>query len=263
MSTRHILIACSCALAVVAPAAAAERDPASWKIGSGYAASSGRYGATEATTFSTIPLSLEWFTPRWSLQANLSYLRRRGPTGVVIIPDGGALAPAQPVAVIDSAQGFGDSYFSATRYYLLDQHASGVNLHLRGSYKLATGSRERGLSTGKNDLSAAVEVTRFFGALEAAATISYTRPGKVEAFALRNHVSSRWRGRWSASETLAIELSYHAGQRVAAASEGPRDATLGLEWQPARNAQLYLYAMKGYSTGSADTAGGLTFSRSF
>lgn len=266
MAKHHLLLACWGALFTAAAATSAvaeERGAGPWKVGSGYAISEGRFGGTDKTTFNSIPFTLEWSTSVWSLLASTSYLRRHGPTGVVIVPDGGALTPAEPVVAIDSARGFGDTYLFATRYYLLDQHRSGINLHLRGIYKLATGSRAKGLSTGKNDVFSGFELTRFFGALEAGAAFTYGRPGKVDEFGLQNHWSTRWRTRWSVSDTFAVDLSYHAGQRYAAGSEPPRDATLGFEWQATRRLKVYLYAIKGYSGGSADSAGGVSLIRSF
>jgi len=264
MTKRNLLLGCWGALLSATSAVAEDGDVASWKVGSGYAFSEGRFGGTDKTTFSSIPLTVEWSTSRWSLLASSSYLRRRGPTGVVIVPDGGALAPAEPVAVIDSRRGFGDSYLFATRYYLLDQHRAGINLHLHGIYKLATGSRDKGLSTGKNDLFAGFELTRFFGAVEVGAGFTYGRPGKVDEFGLQNHWSTRWRTRWSVDDRFAIDLGYHAGQRYAAGSEPPRDATLGLEWQVAPKwLKVYAYAIKGYGGGSADSAGGVSLIRSF
>lgn len=264
MSKRRFPIVCLCALTLAGPGRAEVQDEAQpWRFSIGYASSSGRYGTADKTTFSQMPLSLEWSTAQWALQIGASYLHRRGPSGVVIVPDGGVIGPAQPVAVIDSASGWGDTFLSATRYYLLDQNVAGINLHLRGGYKIATGSRPRGLSTGANDASAGIELTRFWGPLETAATFNYSRPGKADGFELRNHWSSRWRARWSVMDALTIDVTHHAGERVALRSTAPRDTSLGIEWRSTRDLRLYGHVLKGASAGSADSAAGVTLGWGF
>lgn len=225
-------------------------------MGAGYAYSAGRYGAENDTRLSSLPVTLGWSTNSWALQLGVAHLHRRGPAGTVVVPDGGFLSTA-PAAAIESASGWGDTWVLGTRYYVLDQYRSGANLHLSAGVKLATGSRDKGLSTGEPDASVGAEVTRFWGRLETAVSAGYIIAGRAPGLALRNHASGRARLRWNASDALALGLTYHVGQRVASGVAPIRDATLSLDAAGPLGSRLSLHAQKGFSDGSADQGAGL------
>lgn len=240
----------------IAPTPQSAEPPASrlyFGVGSSY--SSGDYGAAQDTRFSSQPLTLGWSTNRWALQVSISHLHRRGPAGSVVVPGDGVISPT-PTAPIDSASGWGDTWLSATRYYLLDQYRSAVNLHLRGGIKLATGPRDKGLSTGEHDASLGAEITRFWGSIEGALATSYTVAGRAPGLALRNFASGRAILRWTAREALVIGVGYHVGQRLAQGGSPVRDASLSLDLPGPLHGRLNLYVLKGFSDGSPDSGAG-------
>lgn len=183
---RLIFAAPIAALALSAtPALAAD----SLRLTGGADYSSGLYGATEKTQMLVAPFSARYSTGPLRLSATLPYLRIKGPGVVVGGVSGGPVVvdPNNPQPVT-TRRGFGDASVGAT-YGLLNEDDNGFDLDLGAKVKLPTGSKAKGLSTGKADLGLNAEVSKSFGSLAPFVSVGYRMPGKVDGLGLRNSLN--------------------------------------------------------------------------
>ena len=149
--------------------------------------STGDYGDTSSTEIVVVPASLRVRAADWlSLGLALAWVRIDGP-GVVLGPDNEPL-PGVPT-LRQTRQGLGDLSASATASLPLgDETAWSVDL--TGRVKLPTASKARGLSTGKTDLSASIDVTYIVGQWAPFVELGLRVPGDPAGIDLRNSPSA-------------------------------------------------------------------------
>lgn len=225
----------------------------------GWHSSSGSYGSPIETRFDAVSFGLGVVSTNWSVEFALPYLRRKSGFATPIGDDFASAGGLLP----EGTGGWGDAYLLLTRRSLVHDTASGVHLDLSGAVKLDTGNVERGLSTGKRDYSLGAEVHRYFGQVHAGLSASYTRVGKIPVFGLRNHLSSRLRLHWYASDDVLLGASLHAGRPLTEGGPSRRDVGLNLDVRLYGGTRLDVYAHKGLADGSPDRAFGARISVGF
>ena len=149
--------------------------------------STGDYGDTEATEIVVVPASLRVRAAEWlSLGLALAWVRIDGPD-VVLGPDNEPL-PGVPTAR-QTRQGLSDLGASATVSLPLGDDTP-WSVDLTGRVKLPTASTARGLSTGKTDFSASIDVTYIVGQWAPFVELGLRVPGDPAAIDLRNSPSA-------------------------------------------------------------------------
>ena len=235
--------------------AASAGDAGSITFSTGLDFSTGHYGDTISTDIIVAPFVARVVASDWlSLSASIPYVRISGP-GVVLGPDGKPL-PGFPVANT-TRKGIGDLGISGT--VSIPTGDSPWLIDLTGRVKLPTASRSRGLSTGKTDFSAGVDISYLIGKIAPFVDIDYRLPGNVAGVNLRNSIST------SVGATIirgkkAVILSYDYEQAISAFSKDGHSLFAAYSAPLSKKLNWTLYGSAGLSSGSSAVEAGLLFS---
>lgn len=156
------------------------RDPVI-KLGTGFDYSRGKYGFTQATEVTSVPVNLSYDLGRWAFKANLPYMTIKGPASVVAGPTPVA-GPGRPTT--QSQSGMGDPTISTTF------HARPVpgewNIDLTGRMKIAAADDEKGLGTGENDYYLQFDSYRTYGTFTPFISAGYRFLGSNPTYQLKD-----------------------------------------------------------------------------
>jgi len=220
-------------------------------ISTGIDFSTGDYGDTEATEIVVIPASLRVRADDWlSLGLALAWVRIDGPD-VVLGPDNQPL-PGFPAAR-QTRQGLSDLSASATASLPLGEDTP-WSVDLTGRVKLPTASEARGLSTGKTDFSASVDVTYIVGQWAPFVELGLRVPGDPAGIDLRNSPSASIgfaRVLGSAGRGGAVIASYDWQRAFSPLAEDSHSLFAAWSRPVAKRLDLTGYGSVGLSEGAA------------
>ncbi len=154
-------------------------------LAAGFDYSSGKYGGGEAIEMLFLPLTAKYESGPYTLKLTVPYIELSGPANVIgntsgnmAIPLAGA-GPQRTVAGLGDVQaGLGyNAYFDPDRQFALD---------LATRIKFATADAEKGLGTGKNDLSLQCDAYKTSGDTTFMASLGYKWTGKPAGSDYRN-----------------------------------------------------------------------------
>ena len=120
-----------------------------FSLTSGVDYSSGKYGQSQSTDITYIPLIAKYETDSTTFKLTVPWVKIRGPGDVV-----GGNAPivlGKSNRPVTTESGLGDIVFAATQTIAQFGETNPLLLDLTGKVKFATGSRSKGLGTGEND----------------------------------------------------------------------------------------------------------------
>lgn len=240
--------------AALGAGAAPAQDAGDFSVKFGYDRTDGKYGQPRSTTLDTWSVTLTYDADDWSFDFMLPYLRETGPGRIIFLPGRRPFIIIGPPRV---ASGPGDATAGATRY-LLDQERNGFDLDVGAIVKLGGASRDKGLGTGKPDLSVQAAAARSLGALSITGTAGYTFVGKAGGLDLKNSTYESLDASFKIASPLSIGLTYSWGQTSAKGTPGSRDLTAYIDWKLGKRWRLELYGVKGYTIESPDRGGGVT-----
>lgn len=238
-------IALAGALITLIPLSALARDGLTMTTGVDY--SSGKYGGTQSTDITYIPIIAKYQTGRWTLKLTLPWISITGPGNVV--PNVGTVGTSAGTRTTQS--GLGDVVASASRTVYFSRTTQTL-IDVTGKVKFATADEKKGLGTGKNDYAAQVDVYKLMGKLTPFATVGYKVLGNPSGYTLHNV----WYGTLGSAYKLTPQttggLMLDLRQKSSAAGAPHRDVTafvshkLGAQWK------LQGYVIKGFANGSPD-----------
>ncbi len=160
------------------PDQAARRWPINLQATLGYHYSTGKYGTSERTDMSYIPLTLRAAWRDWSLAATIPYIRIDGSAATVIEGENG------PVLSGD-ADGLGD-VLAGLSYLLFPPRDWLPFLELGTRIKFPTANEDEGLGTGEFDYARFAEVSRVFGRVTPFLSVGYRFLGEPSGFDLND-----------------------------------------------------------------------------
>jgi hypothetical protein len=233
-----------------------------FSLTSGVDYSSGKYGQSESTDITYIPFMAKYETDNTTLKLTVSWVKITGPGDVV-----GGSAPivlGRANRPISTESGLGDAVLTATHTIAKLGEVNTLILDLTGKVKFATASVSKGLGTGKNDYSIALDAYKpisnnvtLFG------DIGYKLLGDPNGINLNNV----WFG--TAGLSYKLNASSSAGmiadtrQATQNSSDPLRELTVFLSHKINEHYKLQSYITHGYSNASTDWGGGAMLSRSF
>ncbi len=220
----------------------------------GYHYSTGKYGSSERTDISFVPLTLTARDVSWMARLTLPYINVSGLPAL----DGTAVGDT---VVTGTGSGIGDIVLEGV-YTVTPLEDWMPYLDVGARVKFPTADDERGLGTGKFDYQLNLEVARVFGNVTPFASVGYRFVGDPASFDLRNV--------WLASvgTVLQVASGVNAGaflfyqQSASTTSEDQLDIMPYIDWKPTTDWSISLYTTAGLQDGSPDFGTGvqLTYS---
>ena len=261
----------ACLLASTTPLAyAAEQGSPYLSVGTNY--DSGKYGLDSTTTIWDIPLTVGYRGSRWSFSATLPYLHVSGPGNVIpgigvvqnTNPNGrgrgsgsGGMIITPTTYVSGTASGMGDAVARATFHAIVNKDA-GFALDFTGRIKFGTADADKGLGTGENDYTAAVDVYKTMGpSWMAFGGIAYTQLGSSAYIRLNNVWSANVGVSYSFDKGDSAGLYVFYEQRPADTAFQRREATLYFRHKISDAWSLRGYVLGGFADGSPDYGAGV------
>jgi hypothetical protein len=254
-------------------AQAAHADDSTVKVGAGVDYTSGKYGTSQTTDITQVPVSFGYDTGDWSLKLVVPYIRVSGPANVIPgvgpvnngNPNGrgkgkgkgqGQASTSGTATVADttttgSASGLGDIIASAT-YSAYHNEASNFGIDLTGKVKFGTADENKGLGTGKNDYTFAVDLYKGFGQWTVFGGGSYTWLGSSQYIRLNNVFGANIGASYKIDQQSTIGAYYDYREKAASTSFSRSELTGYYSYKFASQWKAQVYASKGFSDGSAD-----------
>lgn len=225
--------------------------------------STGKYGQSESTHVTYIPITAKYETDDSSIKLTLPWLEIRGP-GDVVGADA-ALVRTNAVSRKRTVQsGMGDIVLSATHAIATLGESSPLSFDLTGKIKFGTASESQGLGTGKNDYTLALDAYKpIYNHTVGFAGVGYKKMGDPSGTNLRNV----WLGSVGVSykinprTNLGIMADFR--QKTLETSEPLREVTLFSSYKLSNQYKLQTYLVHGYSKVSADWGGGIMLGHTF
>ncbi len=216
------------------------------RLSLGYHFSTGKYGASESTEISYIPLVARADVGAWSLAVTVPYIRISGPSVVI---DG--------VQTVDGeADGLGD--VSTRASYLLQPFYDWMPfVDLIGRIKFPTASRSDGLGTGEFDYGVEVEASKRLGSFTPFVVGGYRILGSPPGSTLRNVALASIGSTYSLLDSLPVGLLLDYRDAASAASSTRLELVSFLSWKLSPHWSMDCYASAGLAQGSPDVGTGL------
>lgn len=233
-----------------------------FSLTSGVDYSTGKYGQSESTDITYIPFMAKYENDDTTLKLTVPWLTIRGPGDVV----GGdvPVVLGKSIRPITTQSGLGDIVFSATRTIAHFGDTNPLILDITGKVKFATASVSKGLGTGENDYSVALDAYKPINtSITAFGDVGYKVMGDPSGINLNNV----WFG--TAGLSYKINPSSSAGFMVDArqptqnTSDPLRELTVFLSHKFNTHYKLQSYITHGYSDASTDWGGGVMLARTF
>jgi hypothetical protein len=235
---------------------AAAADRLSLTTGVDY--STGKYGGTQSTDITYVPITAKYQTGPWTLKLTLPYITVTGPGNVV--PDVGQVSTSTTTRTTES--GMGDVVAGAT-YNVYWNKDTRTAVDLTGKVKFGTADEKKGLGTGKNDYSFQVDVYKSFDRLTPFGTVGYKVLGDPAGYTLDNVFYGSLGFAYKVSSATSAGAIMDLRERSTPTGSPRRELTGFVTHKLDRNWKLQGYAVKGFSDGSPAWGAGAMVTYSF
>lgn len=243
--------ALSVALLLPAPV----RADGSWTFATGADHSSGKYGESIRTDTWYFPFSARYDADAWNLKLTVPHVSTTGP-GNVKGAGTDRVATGNGGGVRQSASGLGDVVLSGG-HGVWEDAAAGWSVDLLGKVKFGTGDETKGLGTGKNDWTLALEATRALGAHALFGSLGRRKMGDPDGMDFRDPwlASAGWSWRLTANVSAGLMADYR--QKLTPNGVSARDLTGFVTTKLGDGWKVQAYAVTGLSRSSPDIGLGL------
>lgn len=246
-------------IALAMPASAQEGSSGTFSFGVGADYSTGKYGRTDSTDVTYIPVMGRYETDRWLFKLTVPYVSISGPGTVVggdrpIVLDGGGNAQRRTVS------GLGDVVASAgyTAY-----SSAATTVDVTGKVKLATASESEGLGTGKNDYSVQTDVYRRYGDFTAFVGLGYRWYGDPAGTDLQNVGFGSVGGTYKAAASVSVGAALDYRQPIIRGRDPIVELSPFVSVKITNATKIQLYAVRGFTDASVDWGGGVVLMHAF
>jgi len=234
----------------------------SFSLTSGVDYSTGKYGQSQSTDITYVPLVAKYETDTSTIKLTVPWLQITGP-GDVVGADA-ILVRGNSSRKKNTESGLGDVVLSATHTIANFGEVRPLTLDLTGKVKFATASKTRGLGTGENDYVVELDAYKpiskpitLFGGL------GYKLMGDPTGVNLNNvwFGSAGLSYRLTPSTSTGIMADYR--QKTLDSSDPLREITAFLTHKFSAQYKLQSYITHGYSDVSTDWGGGVMLGYTF
>ncbi|HPX89478.1 MAG TPA: hypothetical protein PL133_09425 [Methylophilaceae bacterium] len=224
--------------------------------------SSGKYGQSDSTDITYIPFTGKYEADNTTLKLTVPWLKIRGPGDVV----GGntPIVLGKSNRPITTETGLGDIVFAATQTIAQLGETDPLLLDLTGKIKFGTASTSKGLGTGENDYTLALDAYKkvqkdltLFGG------IGYKRLGDPTGINLNNVWFSSAGLSYKINQTTNAGIMGDIRQATMDTSQPLRELTLFASHKFYDHYKVQSYLTHGYSDASTDWGGGIMLGRAF
>ncbi|MGE5548340.1 MAG: hypothetical protein ACM33T_15650 [Solirubrobacterales bacterium] len=229
-----------------------------FSLSSGVTYSTGDYGESQRTNILYVPLTGKLELQDWVFKLTVPYISVTGPGNVV-----------QGVGVVGAAggrrtteSGLGDVVAAVTKTVYEDSKR-GTAIDVTGKIKFGTADADRGLGTGENDYSLAVEPSQQVGPVTLFATLGYKVVGDPEGTDLNNVAFGSLGGSTHVTPATTAGLVLDFQERSSPTSSPPRELTAFATSRLDDRWKGQAYLSRGLSDASPDWGGGLMASYAF
>ena len=254
-------------------------DNSTLKVGAGIDYTTGSYGTSTTTDITQVPVTFGYDIDRWSFKLAVPYIHVSGADNVIPgigpvknnNPKGrgkgkgngngsGGTTPTTETA--GSASGLGDITAAAT-YEAYRDTASQFGIDLTGKIKFGTADADKGLGTGKNDYSFAVDSYKGFGAWTVFGGVSYTWLGSSQYIRLNNVFGANVGASYKLDTHSSFGAYYDYREKASTTSFARNELTGYYAYKFATGWKAQAYVTKGFTDGSPDWGVGATVAYSF
>jgi len=230
----------------------------SFKLSTGPFYSSGNYGNSQSTDILYVPLNFNYRQGLLSLGLTLPYIRITGPKNV--LRGIGRVGAATTTRGTES--GLGDILASA-RYHVYYNPETGVLLDLTAKVKFGTADSDRALGTGRNDYTLQGNLYKTINNWTPYARLGYKVLGRSSRYHLRNVVYGSLGLSYKLAPETDVGGSFYVAQKSSRTGSNKQQLTLFASHTLDKSWKLQTYAIKGFTDGTPDYAGGASLIYSF
>ena len=231
-------------------------------VTSGADYSSGKYGQSETTDITYIPFMAKYETDDTTIKLTVPWLEITGPGDVV-----GGNAPVilgTSSHAVTTESGLGDIVLTGTRTIARLGEDHPLILDVTGKVKFATASASKGLGTGKNDYSVALDVYQpITSSATAFGDVGYKVMGDPNGVNLKNVWFGTAGLSYKFNPVTSAGLMVDAKQATQNTSTSSRELTIFLSHKFNDQYKLQTYLTRGYSDASPDWGGGAMLAVTF
>lgn len=237
----------------------ANPDDFRYSVSIGADQSSGKFGGTQKTDITYVPLTLKMENADTVLKLTVPHITIDGPsniiggTGTPIVTRGGQTNTRR------SASGLGDVV--ASLGVNLGRNPAGYGVDLVGKIKFPTADEKKGLGTGETDYFVQLDGYAQSGKVTYFGTVGYKKMGDTPTIDFRDTTYGSVGLGVSLNKKAQVGLIYDQRQASVAGIQGQREVTLFISRQIDKDLRLQAYAVGGLTDSSIDQALGLQVSR--
>lgn len=233
----------------------AQRGEVDWgtvSLSTGLNYSTGKYGQATSTDILYVPLTGKLEADAWTFKLTVPWVSVTGAGNVV--QGSGVVGAAGTQRTTES--GLGDVVASVGRT-VYESAETGTAVDVSAKVKFGTGDEVKGLGTGKNDYSFAIEPAQRWGAITLFGTLGYKVVGDPPGSNLDNVVFASVGGAGQIVDSLSVGLSLDGQTRSSASAPGAqRDITAFASHRLNDDWKSQIYVSRGLSEASPDWSGG-------
>ena len=249
--------------ASVAAAVSRPDDENSFGLSLGTSVASGKFGASSDTHIWSTALGVRYSTGALRLSASLPYMRISS-AGTVFsgIDSTPVVVSTISPGVRTTYDGLGDLTLGAS--YTIPAAQDGLEVEVSGRVKLPTATDASGLSTGRADYSAGVQVTRQAGPFAPFGSLTYRVFGDPHGLSLRDGLAASAGSSLVISENVIALASYHYARAASRVVRDSHELFAGASYLvPDSKLRLTGFATAGLSSGAAAVSGGVSVAVDF
>lgn len=223
--------------------------------------SSGDYGDVSDTSILYAPLSVRWDIDAWRLSLNVPFLQVDGPSDLVTAGGGAQLPPPNPPPPpnmdpkigSEKHAGLGDITlgFSYALPPVIDDR---FFFDLQADLKIPTADEDRGLGTGKTDVSLGTEVAVKTGKFWPYLGVAYRFVGRNSDYELQDGMLASAGLQWQGDGALGLGIEFDYRRALSQSADDPLEAVAYSSYLLNNQLLLGLYTTVGFSDGSPDYA---------
>lgn len=234
-------------------------DDYRFSVSAGVDRSTGKFGGTQNTDITYVPLTLKMENADTVLKLTVPHISITGPSNVI----GGAGSPivtrTNAGTTRRSASGLGDVV--ASLGINIGRNPAGYGLDLVTKIKFPTADEKQGLGTGERDYFVQFDAYNVSGKATYFGTIGYKKMGDTQTIDFRDTSFGSAGFAYGVSKKSQLGLIYDHRQSSVAGVQGQREVTLFVSNQVTRDIRLQGYAVAGLTDSSVDRALGLQVSK--
>lgn len=252
---------------IMLAAQASWAEEGAWTVGTGYNFSSGKYGTSTTTDITSVPLTAAYEQGPWTMKLSVPYVSIDGSSDVVVgigrpnrgqgVGSGGTTTTTRR-----TESGLGDVTAAAT-YNFFNDAAAQMGADVTAKVKFGTADEAKGLGTGENDYSLALDVYKRIDRWTVFGGVGYSVLGSSSDIKLDNVFNANAGAAYKVSDQGSAGMAYDYRQKTSSGGDEQSEMTAFYSHRFDKSWKGQAYVLSGFSDGSPDWGGGLSVGYAF